>query len=123
MPKKTVRKVDSDKTRFRDEVVRHLNQVAPVTARGMFGGYGLYIEGMMFALIAHNTLYLKVDDENRSDFIAKHMGPFTYRGRSKPIQMSYYQLPDDVWHNLPQLAEWVEKAQAAGRRAKASKRY
>ncbi|NER84905.1 MAG: TfoX/Sxy family protein [Leptolyngbya sp. SIO1D8] len=114
--------MDPEKVRFRDEMVRCLNQVAPVTARGMFGGYGLYCEGVMFALIAYNTLYFKVDDGNRQDYIDAGMGPFVYEGKGKPIQMSYYQLPETVLNEVPLLAEWVEKSHAAGRRAKQGKK-
>ncbi|MEO1126036.1 MAG: TfoX/Sxy family protein [Cyanobacteria bacterium J06639_16] len=122
MPKKPKAKVDPEKIRFRDEVVHRLNQVAPVTARAMFGGYGLYVEGIMFALIAYNTLYFKVDDGNRQDFIDADMGPFTYDGKGKPIQMSYYQLPEAVYNDVTQLVSWVEKAHAAARRAKRGKK-
>ena len=111
----------SDKQRFRDQTVSRLNAVAPVTARGMFGGYGLYLEGTMFALIAYETLYFKVDDENREDYLAAEMGPFIYNRNGKLIEMSYYQLPDAVFEDLEALAEWVQKAQAAARRAKQKK--
>ncbi len=113
-------KAKAAKQQFRDAVVSHLNQVAPVTARGMFGGYGLYIEGVMFALIAYETVYFKVDAENRADFEALGMSPFTYDGKGKPIQMSYYEIPPSIWQDLPTLADWVTKAHAAGRRAKKS---
>jgi DNA transformation protein len=114
--------VKAAKQQFRDEVVSHLNQVAPVTARAMFGGYGLYSEGIMFALIADTTIYFKVDDENRADFEAQGMSPFTYDGKGKPITMSYYEIPPAVWQDPPTLAAWVDQAQAAGRRAKRGKR-
>lgn len=110
--------VKAAKQQFRDAVVRHLNHVAPVTARGMFGGYGLYLEGIMFALIADKTVYFKVDEENRADFEGLGMSAFTYEGKGRPIRMSYYEIPPTVWPDLPMLAHWVEKAHAAGRRTK-----
>ena len=110
------------KLQFRDAVVQHLNRVAPVTARGMFGGYGLYMEGIMFALIAYETVYFKVDEENRGDFEAWEMKPFTYDGKGKPITMSYYEIPPPIWEDLAALVEWVERAHGAGKRAKQGKR-
>ncbi|NJP09804.1 MAG: TfoX/Sxy family protein [Leptolyngbyaceae cyanobacterium RU_5_1] len=110
------------KTLFRDSVLERLNQVGAITARAMFGGYGLYMEGIMFALIAYDRLYLKVDDDNRNDFIAAGMFPFTYDRKHKPIQMSYYQLPANVLDDVAMLAAWVEKAHAAARRAKAKQK-
>ena len=102
---------------FRDRVVAQLNQVGDVTARAMFGGYGLYIDGIMFALIAYDTLYFKVDNNNLSDFLQFRMPPFTYMGKHKPIQMSYYQLPQAVFEDVVELATWVEKAKNAARLA------
>jgi DNA transformation protein and related proteins len=88
----------------------------------MFGGYGLFVDGGIFALIAYNTLYFKVDDGNRRDYIEAGMSPFTYAGKHKPIQMSYYQIPKTVWGDLEMLAVWVEKAIAVGRRAKSKQK-
>lgn len=107
----------SDKA-FCEAVLQHLNQVAPVTARAMFGGYGIYTEGVIFALIADEVLYFKVDDSNRHDYLNAGMRPFTYEGKGKPIEMSYCQLPDAVWQDLATLAVWVEKSATVSRRAK-----
>ncbi|NEQ49374.1 MAG: TfoX/Sxy family protein [Leptolyngbya sp. SIO3F4] len=107
---------------FKERIVHHLKQVAPVTARSMFGGYGLYADGVMFALIAYETLYFKVDDENQDDYLKAGMGPFRYERHGKPVQMSYYQLPNKVLGNLEELLSWIEKAQAAARRSKKPKR-
>jgi DNA transformation protein len=50
------------------ELIAYLPEVfelfGPVTIRKMFGGYGVYHDGLMFALVADDTLYLKADDEN-----------------------------------------------------------
>lgn len=110
------------KSQFCDRVLAQLNQVNAITARSMFGGYGLYLEGVMFALIAYDTLYFKVDDGNRDDYLTAGMSPFTYEGKGKPIQMSYYQLPESVFEDVSALAAWVEKAHAAARRAKAKQK-
>ncbi|MBE9140244.1 TfoX/Sxy family protein [Nodosilinea sp. LEGE 07088] len=103
---------------FTQAVVNHLNQVAPVTARGMFGGYGLYCEGLMFALIAYETLYFKVDAVNQDRFDTAGMAPFTYNRNGKAMTMSYYQLPVAVYDDLGELHDWVEASVAAARRAK-----
>ncbi len=110
------------KQQVRAAVVQHLNHVAPVTARAMFGGYGLYIEDVMFALIAEETVYFKVDDGNRDDFEAWHMPPFTYDGKGQPITMSYSEIPPSIWEDLAALVPWVERAHAAGKRSKQGQR-
>ena len=107
---------------FKDRIVHQLNQVAPVTARFMFGSYGLYADGIMFALIAYETLYFKVDDDNLVDYLEADMGPFLYERHGKPIQMSYYQLPETVLEEPVELLNWIAKAQAAARRSKKPKK-
>jgi DNA transformation protein len=106
------------KIEHRDRILTQLNLVAPVTARAMFGGYGLYCSGVMLALIAYERLYFKVDDANINDYINAGMSPFTYTGKGKPIAMSYYELPESVFQEPEQLLVWLEKSQAAARRAK-----
>ncbi len=54
---------------FCQSIVQHLNQLGPVNSRAMFGGYGLYLEGIMFALIAYDVLYFKVGDTNHDDYV------------------------------------------------------
>jgi DNA transformation protein and related proteins len=103
---------------FVDRVVAQLSPICPVVARAMFGGYGLFADETIFALIAYDVLYFKVDEQNRVDYVSLGMPPFTYMGKHKPIQMSYYQVPESVFNDLETLAVWVEKAIAAGRRAK-----
>jgi DNA transformation protein len=107
---------------FKDAVIRHFNQIAPVSARSMFGGYGLYLEGTMFALIAYEKLYFKVDDRNRADFEKFAMEPFTYNRNGKPVEMSYYRLPEDIYDDLGLLQEWLEKATEVARRSKTKRR-
>jgi DNA transformation protein len=87
----------------------------------MFGGYGLYAEGVMFALIAYETLYFKVDAENRDQYLKAGMGPFRYERHGKPIEMSYFQLPDPVLTDPAQLMAWIAQAKAAATRSKAKK--
>lgn len=105
---------------FRAFALESLGRVAPaVTARGMFGGVGVYSAGLFFALIAGETLYLKVDDTNRGDFDAIGMGPFLPFGGDKP--MGYYELPADYLEDADRLRPWIDKAIDVARRARASK--
>ena len=84
----------------------------------MFGGYGLYYDGLMFGLIADDVLYFKVDDENRQDYIEAGSGPFTYEGKSRPVEMSYYRVPD-AWMDDPgSIAGWAERAHQAAQRSR-----
>ena len=90
----------------------------PVSIRSMFGGGGVFHDGLMFALIADDTLYLKVDDINRGDFESEGMKPFTYTGKGKPVSMSYWEVPEATYDDPDLFVEWARKAFAAAQRAK-----
>ena len=101
---------------FRTYLLEQLGQVSPVTSRPMFGGLCFFAEGRAFALVAGDTLYFKVDDSNRPDFVAAGMGPFLPFGvPDKPMQ--YYQLPEEVLEDPDQLGPWMTKAIAVAARA------
>jgi DNA transformation protein len=102
---------------FRTYLQEQMGQIRPVTSRPMFGGLCFFAEGRAFALVAEDTLYFKVDDSNRSDFVTAGMGPFLPFGdAAKP--MGYYELPEDVLEDPDQLAVWMAKAIAVAARAK-----
>ena len=105
---------------FADYLNDQLASFGPMTIRRMFGGAGLFRDGIMFGLIADETLYLKTGDANRADFEAAGMGPFTYTGKSKPVSMSYHQVPVDVLEDPDLLSEWARKAFAVAQAAKAA---
>ena len=102
---------------FRTYLLEQLGQVRPVTCRPMFGGLCFFAEGRAFALVAGDTLYFKVDDSNRPDFVAAGRGPFLPFGDPlKPMQ--YYQLPEEVLEDPDLLAVWMAKAIAVAMKAK-----
>lgn len=90
---------------------------APVTVRSMFGGYGIYREGQIFAIIAEDTLYFKVDDINRAAYEAKASHPFIYEAKGRAITLSYWLVPLNIVEDPENLAEWAEAAYQAGIRA------
>ena len=66
-----------------------LGGVSGVTCRAMFGGYGLYKDQVIFAIIVNNQLYFKVDQRNRAQYEAYDSQPFSYEKNGKSYQMSY----------------------------------
>jgi DNA transformation protein len=83
----------------------------------MFGGVGIYAGDLFFALMANDTLYLKVDDTTRPSFTSLGLEPFCPYGESGEV-MQYYELPADVLEDVDSLREWVEAAIAVARRAR-----
>jgi DNA transformation protein and related proteins len=103
---------------YRQFVVDCLGRVRHgIRAKHMFGGVGLYADEHFFALIAGDTLYLKVDEGNRADFEARGMGPFRPFGETGEV-MQYYELPAELLEEPEALREWVEQAIQVARRAK-----
>ena len=91
-------------TEYRAETLSVLNLVAPVTGRSMFGGVGLYCEGLFFALMDDDRLFFKVDDSNRSDYVEAGMEPWSHG------PLNYYEVPPLVLDNPDELAAWMDKA-------------
>jgi DNA transformation protein and related proteins len=104
---------------YREFVLEQLGRVAPVTAKRMFGGVGIYSQGLFFALIAEDRLYFKVNDSTRPDFERLGMEPFRPFGEDSA--MGYYEVPADVVENTGQLEPWMRKAIAVATEAKRAK--
>ena len=91
-------------------LLEQMEQAGGVSARRMFGGHGVYLHGLMFGLVADDTLYLKVDDESRPEFEERELGPFTYQRDGKPFAMSYYEAPPETLDEPSEMTRWVEFA-------------
>lgn len=95
-------------------------QFAPlgvVTARAMMGGWVLYCDGVVFALIAAGALYLKGDTLTIPLFEARGLAAFR-PFPDKPDVMKYFQAPPEIFEDPDAMREWVGGAVEAGRRAK-----
>lgn len=106
---------------FVEYLLELLQPLPGVTAKRMFGSYGLFREGLMFGLVADDTLYLKVDEQNRADFEERGLGPFIYEKEGKPMPMSYYQAPGEALDNGDDMLLWAEKGYTAALRAETAK--
>jgi DNA transformation protein and related proteins len=102
-------------------VLEQLSAAGTVIAKSMFGGVGLYCQGLFFALIDDDTLYLKVDDATRPEFERLGSQPFRPFGEDSPI-MQYYELPAEVLEDREAVRPWVDRALAAARRKASGKR-
>jgi DNA transformation protein len=98
-------------------VIDQLAGFGIILSKRMFGGAGLYRGGTMFALLAGDVLYFKVDDSNRADYEAQGSGPFRPY-RDKKTVMSYYEVPVEIVENREELVAWAAKAYAAALRSR-----
>ena len=108
------------------EFVENLHEVfasfGTLSTRRMFGGVGVYHDGLMFGLVADDELYLKADNQSASLFVDRGLAPFRYWRNGKTLQMSYYRAPDVVFDDAEQAREWAVRAYEAACRAGKSRR-
>ena len=101
------------------------DQFAPLggfSPRRMFGGWGLFRDGRMFALVADDELFLKGDAETRGAFLQGGAAPFVYAKKDRQIEMSYFSVPAEILEDVEMLREWVDLAIAAAARASVSRK-
>ena len=106
---------------FVEYVVELMAGWAQVAARKMFGGYGLYREGLMFALIAEDELFFKADADNEAQFERADSHPFVYVSQTRTVQMSYWSAPAASLDSPAEMGEWCQSAYGAALRAQAVK--
>ncbi len=103
-------------------VVEQLDGVGEIIPKRMFGGVGIYADGIFFAILDNDRLFLKVDDSNRADFVAVGKGPFEPYGPGGGETMQYYEVPVAVLEDADELGRWAAKAIAVAVAKKARKR-
>jgi DNA transformation protein len=107
---------------FVSYVVDLMQSIGPVHAKSMFGGHGIYLESLMFGLVANGILYLKSDKETENEFKAEGLEAFTYNKKGKEYKMSYYQAPEEALEDSEEMNAWANKAYDAALRAASKKR-
>lgn len=80
------------------------------TTRRMFGGYGVYFRGKIFAIYAFERIYFKVWEHNKWDFLEKDARIFSYEKQGRTATISYYELPEEIMEDMEELERWIEKA-------------
>jgi DNA transformation protein len=100
-------------------------QLAPlggITLRRMFGKSGVFCDGVMLGMVTENTLYLRVDDENRAIFKeAESAPPLNYRKRGATIDLAFWRVPERLFDEPDELVSWGRAALAAAHRIAAKR--
>ncbi|MFC5576582.1 TfoX/Sxy family protein [Lysobacter niabensis] len=101
-------------------LIEHLRDLfeplGPISARAMFGGHGLYFDGMIIGIIIEDALYLKVDEQTRPRFEAAGSAPYVYDMRGKPLPLSYWSFPEEAMDSPQAMRPWARLAIEAARR-------
>jgi DNA transformation protein len=105
---------------YLEYVMDQLSFLGDVHYKKMFGGAGIYFEEIVFALVADDVLYFKVDDVNRADYEKAGMEAFR-PFEDKDYVMSYYEVPIDILEDRESLQRWANRSiEAAERKDKGS---
>lgn len=91
-------------------IVDLLSVYGNITARKMFGGYGIYQNGIIVGIIAEDELYFKVDESNQSDYEEFFSEAFVYNKQGKMVSMSYWKVPLEVLEDENMLSSWLRKS-------------
>jgi len=76
----------------------------------MFGVDGLYCDGLFFAIVADDELWLKVDDVSRAEFEAAGAEQYMFEMKGKPTPIPYYRAPEDIFDDEDSLRFWTQHA-------------
>ncbi|MBK5104969.1 MAG: TfoX/Sxy family protein [Burkholderiales bacterium] len=92
-----------------------------VGVRRMFGGHGVYLDGLMFAIVSEDTLYLKADEMNRIEFQQAGCEVFGYTRKGKRATLNFFRAPEDAMESPELMLPWARTAYAAALRTNAKK--
>jgi DNA transformation protein and related proteins len=106
---------------FCDYLMDILAPLGTPSYRFMFGGYGIYLDGVIIAIVVDDVLLLRADEENRPDFEARGIEPFRPYPDKMTSTMPYYTVPDDVFEDSDVFLEWAGRSREAALRAQAAK--
>ncbi len=92
---------------FKEFILDHLSGFEGINCRAMFGGHGIYCNGIFFGIIHKGRLYFKTNDKTRPEYIDEGMKPF--RPNVKQTLKNYYEVPVDVMEDPDRLVDWAVK--------------
>ena len=107
-------------------VIDHFAALGPVSVRAMFGGGGIYADGVMFGLIDDERIFLKADDALRAELAAQGAVPWIYtktKGPQSgvPLETSYSSLPEAAWDDPDEACAWARRSIAVVQAIRAAK--
>ncbi len=97
---------------FAEYIQDLLSEFGVIKIRRMFGGYGVYKNDLIIAIIAEDEIYFKAAKEDGTYYESFGGTRFVYHSpkRTKPIHMPYWKAPLEVLEDKAILSKWVDKA-------------
>ena len=107
---------------FIAHVLEMMRPAGAASARAMFGGHGVYLDGLIAGIVDDDVLYLKTDGATRAAYVERELPPFRYRGHDGELhETGYLRAPDEALESPPAMREWLRGALAVSLRARAAK--
>ena len=104
-------------------LIEILSPMGRITARRMFGGAGIYCDGVIFGLHIEHVLCLKADAASIPAFEAEGCGPFSYDTKhGARAVMSYWRAPERLYDEADEFVEWARRALAVSLSAPVKKK-
>ena len=102
-----------------DAITDLFSGLGAVSIRRLFGGKGIYFDGVIVAVEIRGELMLKADGVSAPDFAAAGARQWTYTGsrHGRLVSMPYWTVPDSAVDDPEEFASWARKAYEAGLRA------
>ncbi len=104
-----------------DELKELFSAFGPISVRRMFGGAGIFADGIMFALVSDGEIFIKADQETIPALESDGSRPFTYGVKGRRVVLSYWRLPDRLLDDPEELARFARAALGAAHKAAARK--
>jgi DNA transformation protein len=98
---------------FVEFLLAQMQALGPLSAKAMFGGYGAYIDDLMFALVADDVLYFKTNADNLPEYEQRSLPAFSYQRNGKSFNMPYHEAPAEVLNDTEIMQHWASMAIAA----------
>jgi len=93
-----------------------LDPLGKISSKIMFGGHGIYCNGIIMGLVVDRAFYLKVDEQTKPLFAKAGCQPFVYETKTKTVEMSYWSVPDEAMESSDQMLPWARLAYASALR-------
>lgn len=100
--------MNSQKNQFKEYVLDQLRRLNGVECKSMFGGFGLYCNGIFFGIIADGCVYFKTNATTVEAYKEKGMQPF--KPSAKQTLKNYYEVPEEILEDDEELAQWAQLA-------------
>ena len=93
-----------------------LRAARPIESKAMFGGLGIYHDGIFMGVVDDDRLFLKIDPETEGVYIERGMAAWSYDGGKS--EQPYRELPEDVLNNPEECGRWLDDSRDAAIRRK-----